>query len=65
VRTNGEVVKKPGIAETLDWASALLALGARRLTREAVLDTLGFVAKEAEDLRLLEGQVDALLGSRG
>ncbi len=62
VRDDGEIIKRPGIAETLDWASALLALGASALDRETVLDTLGFVAKEAEDLRLLGEKVDSLLG---
>ncbi len=61
VRANGEIIKRPGIAETLDWASALLALGAHHLGKEAVLDTLGFVAKEAEDVRLLEENVETLL----
>jgi MoxR-like ATPase len=63
VRSDGEVIKRPGIAETLDWASALLALGVERLTRERVLETLGFVATEAEDVRHLEARVDALLES--
>lgn len=61
IRADGEILKRPGIAETLDWASALLALGVRDLSRQTVTDTLGFVAKEAEDLRLLEARIDALL----
>ncbi len=64
VREDGEVTKRPGISETLDWASALMALGVSRLTKQTVLETLGFVAKESEDLRVLEAKVDGLLGSQ-
>ncbi|MFQ5838560.1 MAG: AAA family ATPase [Thermoplasmata archaeon] len=63
VRADGEIIKRPGIAETLDWAAALLALEARSLTKKTILETLGFVAKEAEDLHLLEEKVDSLLES--
>ncbi|MFQ5986466.1 MAG: AAA family ATPase [Thermoplasmata archaeon] len=63
VRTEEDVLKKPGISETLDWVAALLALGVDHVDKETLLETLGFVAKEAEDLRLLEEKVDLLLGS--
>ena len=45
----------PGIAETLDWAAALLALGSRELTGEVVDETLGVVLKYEEDIRRVRG----------
>ncbi|MFQ5907525.1 MAG: AAA family ATPase [Thermoplasmata archaeon] len=63
VRTEEEVLKRPGISETLDWVAALLALGVEHMDKKTLLETLGFVAKEAEDLRLLEEKVDLLLRS--
>ena len=44
------VLKKPSIAESLDWLAALTALGSERLDREAVRATLGAVLKNREDL---------------
>jgi MoxR-like ATPase len=51
-----DLTKVPGIAETLDWASALLSLGARELTPEMVDETLGVVLKYEEDIRQLRGE---------
>ena len=48
--------KAPGIAETLDWATALLALGYRSLTPEAVERTLGCVLKSTADITQLKGE---------
>ena len=45
----------PGIAETLDWAAALLSLGARELTPALIDDTLGVVLKYEEDIRQIRG----------
>ncbi len=45
-----DLTKLPGIAETLDWAAALTALGARRLEAEQVEQTLGALLKYQEDL---------------
>lgn len=53
LRSNEAVLKKPSIAETLDWAAALDALGVRELTPDAVRQTAGFVLKNNEDLELL------------
>ena len=50
-----DLTKVPGIAETLDWASALLALGAAELTPEVVDETLGVVLKYEEDIRQVRG----------
>src|SRR5690348_4186017 len=50
-----DLTKVPGIAETLDWASALLSLGARELSPEIVDETLGVVLKYEEDIRQIRG----------
>ena len=50
-----DLTKVPGIAETLDWAAALLSLGARELAPELVDETLGVVLKYEEDIRRVRG----------
>ena len=50
LRENDAILKKPSIAETLDWVSALEALGISDLTAEAMERTKGFVLKNSEDL---------------
>jgi len=52
---SGQLTKVPGVAETIDWAAALLALGAGRLTPELVDETLGVVLKYEEDVRAIRG----------
>jgi hypothetical protein len=47
------------VAETLDWAAALLALGARELQPALVDETLGVVLKYEEDVRRVRGQTAA------
>src|SRR6187455_1891793 len=54
-----DLTKVPGIAETLDWASALLSLGAAELSPDVVDETLGVVLKYEEDIRQVRGQVAA------
>ena len=57
LRSNESILKKPSIAETLDWAAALDALGIRELTPDALRQTGGFVLKNNEDMSaLLAGQ---------
>ena len=51
-----DLTKVPGIAETLDWAAALLSLGARELTPTLVDETLGVVLKYEEDIRQIRGE---------
>ena len=53
LRDNEAILKKPSIAETLDWAAALDALGVRELTPDALRQTAGFVLKNPEDVRLI------------
>jgi len=55
LRENDAVLKKPSIAETLDWVAALEALGIRDLTAEAMDQTKGFVLKNNEDFAALTG----------
>ena len=50
LRSNDAILKKPSIAETLDWASALDALGIRELTPDALRNTAGFLLKSSEDM---------------
>ncbi len=50
-----DLTKVPGIAETLDWAAALIALGARELSPELVDESLGVVLKYEEDVRAVRG----------
>ncbi|MCB0571103.1 MAG: MoxR family ATPase, partial [Phaeodactylibacter sp.] len=42
--------KTPGIAETLDWARGLVALGCRQLDRESIEKSLGCLLKSANDM---------------
>lgn len=59
LRQSETILKKPSIAETLDWVSALEALGISDLTKEAARQTMGFVLKSSEDL---EAAGDVLYG---
>ena len=52
---NLELYKSPGVAETLDWTAALVALDQHVLTEEVVQDTLGVLLKYEEDLASLTG----------
>ena len=54
LRSSEAILKKPSIAETLDWAAALDALGIRELTPDALRQTAGFVLKNNEDLQMME-----------
>ena len=45
-----DLVKRPGVAETLDWAAALLALERTALDEKTVTETLGCILKYREDM---------------
>ena len=47
--------KSPGVAETLDWATALSELDARSLTPEVIGDSLGALLKYQDDIARLQG----------
>jgi MoxR-like ATPase len=56
-----DLLKAPGIAESLDWTEALVALGARDLDPDTAAVTLGTVLKYREDTeRVVEGGIAAL-----
>ena len=59
LRDNEAILKKPSIAETLDWAAALDALGIRELTPDALRLTAGFVLKNNEDMEAMDVQPQA------
>ena len=54
LRANDVILKRPSIAETLDWAAALDALGIRELTPDALRQTAGFVLKNNEDINAMD-----------
>jgi len=59
-----DLLKPPGVAESLDWASALHVLGARQLDPDAAAATLGAVLKYREDSqRVHDLTLAALLGA--
>jgi MoxR-like ATPase len=53
VRSEPDLAKRPGVAETLDWAAALLALHRSALDAPTIAATLGFLVKDAQDLQFL------------
>ncbi|KAA0941764.1 AAA family ATPase [Streptomyces apricus] len=61
-----DLVKPPGVAETIDWAQALAALGATEVDAELAVATLGSVLKYREDLERARGlDLTALLATGG
>ena len=50
-----DLYKRPGVAETLDWANALSALDATALTADNVSDTLGVLLKYQDDVEQVRG----------
>lgn len=50
-----DLFKKPGVAETIDWAKCLLALDVINLSPEVIADTLGAILKYQDDIQKLEG----------
>ena len=50
-----DLFKKPGVAETIDWAKCLLALDVINLSPELISDTLGAILKYQDDIRKLQG----------
>ncbi|MEP5167798.1 MAG: MoxR family ATPase [Shimia thalassica] len=50
-----DLFKKPGVAETIDWAKCLLALDVLTLSPEVISDTLGAILKYQDDIAKLHG----------
>ncbi len=58
-----DLLKPPGVAETIDWARALQLVGARHLDVDSAAATLGAVLKYREDADRVRKQLDTLLAS--
>ena len=56
--------KAPGMAETIDWVSALSALGVTELIREDVVRTLSTIAKTPDDRGTITGALEELVPTR-
>ena len=50
-----DLFKKPGVAETIDWAKCLLALDVLTLSPEVIADTLGAILKYQDDIQKVQG----------
>ena len=61
LRDRDDLVKPPGVAETLDWARALDRLGTTRLDVETAAATLGAVVKYREDTERVRKALDRML----
>ena len=51
-----ELYKIPGVSETIDWTSALLALNQTELDAQVIDDTLGIMLKYQDDIELVRGE---------
>ena len=61
IRHSDDILKPPGVAETLDWARALQTLGRTELDLATAASTLGAVLKYREDADRVRGQLDTML----
>lgn len=50
-----DIFKKPGVAETIDWAKCLMALDVVDLSPEVISDTLGAILKYQDDIAKIQG----------
>ncbi|HEU4488070.1 MAG TPA: MoxR family ATPase [Actinomycetota bacterium] len=57
-----DVSKKPGVAETIDWAEALSFLGVTELSSKSASTSLGAVVKDHEDEQLVRAHLDEVVG---
>ena len=60
-----DLAKRPGVAETIDWANALAFLGAERLDGALAVDTLGSVVKDHEDQELVAARLGEVVRGDG
>ncbi len=59
-----DLYKVPGVAETLDWAAALLALDQQELNKEIASNTLGAILKHQEDVHTIrQNNLDSLVAA--
>ena len=61
LRTRDDLLKPPGVAETLDWARALDRLGTREIDLETAAATLGAVVKYREDAERVRKALERML----
>ena len=59
-----DLFKRPGVAETLDWLNALLALDRETLSDEILQDTLGLLLKYQDDIEKNDSEAAHRLLSR-
>lgn len=52
-----DLYKRPGVSETLDWVSSLVALDQKTLSEEVIEDTLGVLLKYRDDIEQVRGPV--------
>ncbi|MCI4671045.1 MAG: MoxR family ATPase [Bacteroidia bacterium] len=58
-----KLTKYPGISESIDWASALLAIGTQKLDRKSIEKTLSCVLKAVDDVdKMKNGELERMLG---
>lgn len=55
LRADGDLFKNPGVAETIDWATALTELDKLALDPETITDTLGVLLKYQDDIQAVQG----------
>jgi MoxR-like ATPase len=56
-----DLFKPPGVAETLDWAGALLVMDHNEIDEQAILDTLGVLLKYQDDVQRIQPLVHELI----
>ncbi|HLS26604.1 MAG TPA: MoxR family ATPase, partial [Beutenbergiaceae bacterium] len=56
-----DLLKPPGVSESIDWAATLVAIGASEITVEVAARTLGAVLKYHEDLEAVMPRLDQLV----
>jgi len=61
IRSSDNILKPPGVAESLDWARALQRLGHDQLDVAAAAETLGAVLKYREDAERVRRALEAIL----
>jgi len=54
IRSINDIVKKPGISETIEWAKAIKELGYEELDEEAIRNTISVVLKLPEDIEKVD-----------
>ena len=57
-----DLQKRPGVAETLDWARALEFLGAERMDANVTTATLGSVLKDRDDIEQVKNNLSGVIG---